>query len=182
MRLFLGISSADLTTQVLDDMCEQHAVIRPHLAQDRHMTLCFLGEYSDEQQQKLILALDSKMKETPLCSIQWRGESICSFPHDGPKAWAWLGALTPSLESLMTQICELPMLQAQGYLTRFIPHVTLAYIGIAEQGYPDARLERDVHFTQLTLYCSLAERERTKMPLCETWAQPKYKKLKTWEL
>ncbi|MGR6872764.1 2'-5' RNA ligase family protein [Pseudomonas sp. HK3] len=182
MRLFLGVSSADLGDQVLDDMCDKYTVTRPHLAQDRHMTLCFLGEYSYEQQQQLILALDNKIEKESFCSIHWRGDNIRSFPRDAPTAWAWQGALTSSLECFMVQLCELPMLQAQLCLASFVPHVTLAYMDTARQNYPDIKLERDMHFTQLILYCSIAESEPTTVTTHASWAKPRYRKLKIWKI
>lgn len=180
MRLFLGLSCPDLANKALDDCCIEHQVAAAHLAQDRHMTLCFLGEYSCERQQSLILAINTEMNHINGNGVDWHGERISGFPLDRPTAWAWQGPITQNLERLLQRLSRVNDVSNNIQLDGFLPHVTLAYI--KGGGYPDYLLSADVQFTQLILYCSLSQTERDNMPNCLPWTKPRYKKLKVWEV
>lgn len=180
MRLFLGLYSPDLTKQALDDSCIEHQVMLAHLAQDRHMTLCFLGDYSNTQQTSLVLAINAEMNRFNCNGVDWHGELIGDFPRGRPTAWAWQGPITDSLKRLLQSLSKVNGLSDIIQLDGFLPHVTLAYI--KGGGYPDCLLPSDVHFTQLILYCSLSQVERDSITSGLPWAKPRYKKLNVWEI
>lgn len=177
MRLFLGLSGVDLTSNMLDQLCLQACVHGAHQAKDRHMTLCFLGQYSYIQAQALITMLDQLQIERCL-PVMWRSEAVSLFPVDAePVAWAIQGKASDSLQCLMTQLTGVPRLKAT-FQGGFLPHVTLAYL--SGQIYPRVPLQADFTFTQLVLYRSLDDKERPDA-VSGCWARPRYVKLHVWQ-
>ena len=186
MRVFLGLRGSDLESRCLDQVCRDNQVKAAHQPSDRHMTLCFLGECSTEQQGRLIEALDESFVQSPSQAVVWHGERLERFPDDchntdlHSASWAWQGGISESLQLLINRLQGIPWLSDYRCFEDFQPHISLAYLVQGHYGY--LLFSRAITLTQLVLYGSLSEELRDSSQVEGDWAAPRYQQLNVWEL
>ena len=124
-RLFIALSLPAATDQQLSPYCSPHAGIRWIGTANRHLTLAFIGQCTEEQAIKaaeIVNRLETTSFEMQLASLQ-------RFPDDTGSVIAAIPAPNEPLERLRQQIVVL--LTAQGFAVKrgiFRPHITLGKI------------------------------------------------------
>ena len=184
MRIFLGLWGDDLESEAIEKLCRDSSLHRAHQPQDRHMTLCYLGERSNYQQEQLVGQLDAHFEHSSHCSILWPAQYISELLPGGSNTntcWAWQGLLSEDLRQLMLGLSEVSCLRDHMSLSTFIPHVTLAYCAQGRYGALD--YAKQVSLTHLVLYASKDFRSGDS----EGWntgefAEPRYKVVREWPL
>lgn len=180
MRVFLALKSGQLLASTLDHMVKVHHLRYPHVPDDRHMTLLFLGEQTEPNLALITQAIDHVSIEgvEPLI---WNARYIADFPMEQPKVWGMQGANTQALSQIVTRL-ESAIYKAIGihFNYTFKPHVTLSYIDQAtDKTVPFCMA---IEFDQLVLYRSYSSVQRNKMQVQEPWSKPRYAPLKVWNL
>lgn len=178
MRVFVALTSADLLSCTLDDAILNYAHGQLHEPADRHMTLSFLGELSEQQVKAVSHQLDEAYSEGLLKAVSWSVDTIANFPKDNPKVWAMLGELPEDLDELANVVRSLVEDMHSQY--RFKPHVSLAYLKGASG--VNLKYRQDIGFDGLELFRSLTQKERKGLDSNEGYATKRYETIKRWQL
>jgi len=177
MRVFLGLYSEQLSQETLTSTAQLLSGAPLHDPKDRHMTLCFLGEQSAAQLERLIEKIESCYSEGLFRPIVWDTLNISDFPRHKPKVLAVTGNSNDHLMGFQRRIAELC---GSELAYQFIPHVTLAYL--YQACHREVKFEAQWCFNQLRLYRSYTQQERDAAQAQSGWARSRYEVIKSWML
>ncbi len=174
MRVFIALNSPQFECEALDQACALWGQGRSHDPADRHLTLLFLGEQTQEQCQAIEQTVTAVLANMPK-GVVWQGQYIGAFPPNDGRHWAWQGPSNGALDRLRGELA----LGLNAPIEPWLPHVTLAYGPI--EGDHHVPLNSEVRFHQLVLYRSLTQSERQQT--AETmWANVRYVSIRGWEI
>lgn len=174
MRVFFALSSPQFDCEALDKACALWGQGRSHDPADRHLTLLFLGEQTQEQCRAIGQTVTAELRKVAK-DVVWQGQYIGCFPPKHGRHWAWQGPSNEALDQLRRKLA----LGLNAPLDPWLPHVTLAY-GPIEEGH-HVSLNSEIRFHKLVLYRSLTPYERQQAAQT-VWANVRYKKMMDWEL
>lgn len=170
MRVFIGMKVSEKDLEQLYSCMQGDLVKKRHHPDDLHMTLCFLGELSDQQ----VETLKSELEQlSGVARFTWIADKLGPFPdRNSPKVFAVEGATTPELERLRRQLLLLPNVRSlmAEYSQPFRPHISVSRDRKAVKS-----IEIDlvtIEFKSFGLYLSQSNPS----------SGPRYKAIKEWYL
>lgn len=150
MRVFLAIPIGDAVNAALDDWLASvslRSALRLVPSYNRHVTMQFFGDVSDEESALLQNAVQTFVTDHPLVQdgLEAGGIGLFHMPQDSRILWAGVLERDGWLSEYRTSLCQL--LEREGFKKEsreWRPHITLARI-------------RGMSRIDLTAFCSSSE-------------------------